>query len=265
MLTGATWAGLLVLNLLATPLVPWSVAAMAVVLWAMWQYLGGRWRPAGTSADRRRYRRANPVPPRLFAGALLSGLLGLGALIAGWIVMFQLVKMPGNSLPDFAKYPPLTVGLVLVMASVATSVAEEVGFRGYFLTRLEREVSAPVAILVAALVISPAHGMTQGFPWPTLLWYVVADVMFGTISYLTRSILPGLAIFFSLVWPNDAHRRLVWAVGASPVFWCEVALGLVLAVLAVLAFRRLSGLRPARAPQQAPPTPSAHQPMLVPW
>ena len=40
----SAWGLLLVLNFKTNPrAVPWSVAVMAVVLYLMWEYLGGRW------------------------------------------------------------------------------------------------------------------------------------------------------------------------------------------------------------------------------
>lgn len=60
-------------------------------------------------------------------------------------------------------YPLLTVVLVLVMAALVSSLAEEAGFRGYFQSALERKVRGPAAIVIMSLVIAPAHGLTQGF------------------------------------------------------------------------------------------------------
>jgi hypothetical protein len=133
------------------------------------------------------------------------------------------------------------------MASLVSSLAEEVGFRGYFQGILEHRVSGPVAIVIAALVIAPAHGLMQGFVWPVLLWYLFVDVMFGATAYFTQSILTGivvhglgLLIFFTLVWPSDAYRRLVWETGANTGFWLTVAQALVFTALALLAFSQLA-------------------------
>jgi membrane protease YdiL (CAAX protease family) len=229
------------------PAIPWSVVVMALLLWLMWQYLGGKWWPQSTSEARHRYLRARPVSRQVFAWALVAGVLSIVALVGFWIVLFQLVKMPARVLPDFSGYSLLTVTLVLVMASLVSSLAEETGFRGYFQGILEREVGGPIAIVIASLLIAPAHGLTQGFLWPTLLWYFFADVMFGAMAYLTRSILPGivihsigLLIFFTLVWPYDAQRRLIWETGTSTGFWINVAQAIIFSTLAVLAFNRLA-------------------------
>ncbi len=40
-LAGGIWSALLVSNLRSSPAVPWSVAAMSLLPWLMWSYLGG--------------------------------------------------------------------------------------------------------------------------------------------------------------------------------------------------------------------------------
>ena len=244
---GGVWTALLMSNLATSPAIPWAVAVMALLLWVMWQYLGGRWWPRSTSQARRRYMRARRLPGEVFAWALLAGLLSIVALVGYWIVMFQLVKIPTRVLPNFSGYPLLTVILVLVMASLVSSLAEEVSFRGYFLGILEQKVSGPVAIGIAALLISPGHSLTQGFLWPIMLWYFFSDVMFGAMAFFTKSILPsavvhsiGLLIFFTLVWPYDAQRRLIWETGANTGFWIAAAQAIIFTVLALLAFIRLA-------------------------
>ncbi len=241
------WSILLVTNLVSSPTIPWAVLVMALLLWLIWQYLNGRWWPASTSEARHRYLRARPIPQEVFIWAFVAGMLSIAALTGFWIVLFQLVKVPGNALPDFSSYPLLPVALVLLMASIVGGVTEEAGFRGYLQSTLEREVGGPAAIVIAALVIAPGHGLTQGFVWPTLLFYFFVDVMFGVAAYLTKSILPGIAVhtiglltFFTLVWPHDAARRLVSEGGADTWFWIHVVQVLIFTPLAILAFRRLA-------------------------
>src|SRR5258707_4713720 len=120
---------------------------------------------------------------------------------------------------------------------------------GYFQGILEQQVSGPVAIVIAALLIAPAHGLTQGFVWPILLWYFFADVMFGAMAYFTKSSLPGivvhsigLLIFFTLVWSYDAQRRLAWETGANTGFWIAAAQAIIFTVLALLAFSQLASV-----------------------
>src|SRR5205823_9702466 len=55
---GAIWTVLIIINAAVSPAIPWAVAVMALLLWVMWQYMGGRWGPRSTSQARRRYMRA---------------------------------------------------------------------------------------------------------------------------------------------------------------------------------------------------------------
>jgi membrane protease YdiL (CAAX protease family) len=158
--TGGIWSALLLVNLATSPVLPWAVIVMGVLLWLMWQYLDGKWWPRRTSEQRRRSLRARSVPPRVFAWAVSAGIVSIVALAGFWIVLFQLVKIPGNAVPDFSSYPALTVALVLIMASLVGAVTEEAGFRGYLQGALERECGAAGAIAITALVIAPAHALT---------------------------------------------------------------------------------------------------------
>lgn len=243
------WAALLLLNLRTSPAIPWATVAMAVALWIMWQYAGGRWWPTRTARARRAYLRANPVSTRVFTLAIVAGACSLVALTGIWIVLFQTGLMRGNRVPDFSQYPTLTVVVVVVMASLVGAVAEEAGFRGYLQVALEREFSAPVAIAIAALALAPGHGATQGFAWPTVLFYLIVDVMLGVMAYLCNSVLPGVAvhaggllIFFALVWPFDARRPLAGNAMTDWWFWLHAVQAAVFSVLAILAFRRLASL-----------------------
>ena len=251
---GGVWTALLTVNLAKSPAVPWSVAVMALLLWLLWRYLGGAGWPRGTSEARRRYLRARRVTGRVFLWAVGAGLLAIVALAGLWIVLFQLAHLPARALPDYSKYPFFTVAVALVMASLVGAVTEEAMFRGYFQGILEGIVGGVVAILITALVMAPEHALTQGFLWPTLLFYLVVDVMLGATAFLTQSILPGivthgigLLVFFTLVWPGDVIRQAIGGGTTELWFWLHGAQTLVFAVLATLAFIHLA--RISKRPQ----------------
>ncbi|HEV2386107.1 MAG TPA: type II CAAX endopeptidase family protein [Candidatus Acidoferrales bacterium] len=240
------WALLLAANFKSHAVFPWSVPVMALVLWLMWQYLGGSWWPRSNSDSRRRYRRTNPVSGQAFAWALLAGVLAVVALAAYWIVLFQLVRTPPNKLPSMEGYPHLTILLVLVMASLVAPFTEEPAFRGYCQVILERNFSAPAAVAISSLFFALAH-LTYGLYWTKLLVYFLVGVTPGVIAYLANSIWATIPVhiiadlsFFTLVWPHDAARRLVSQGGADPRFWLHVLQAILFTTLAVLAFSRLA-------------------------
>ena len=245
-LAGGIWSALLVANLRSSPAVPWSVPAMALMLWLMWGYLGGKGWPQRTSDARRHYLRANRRSARTYLWSFAAGVLSVVALAGYWIVLFRLVKMPPNALPDMSSYPRMTVALMILMGALVAPFMEEAGFRGYFQVALEREFRGWVAIAVSSLVFAFAH-FAHGILWPKLLVYFLVGVAFGATAYLTNSTLPAIPphmigdlTFFTLVWPHDAARRLVWDRGTDNWFWIHVAQAIVFTVLAIWAFQRLA-------------------------
>lgn len=245
-LAGGVWSALLVTNLQSSPAAPWSVPLMGLLLWVMWSYLGGKGCPQSTSAARRRYLRANTRSVRTYLWSFAAGVLSVIGLAGYWIVLFRLVKMPPNALPDMSSYPRMTVALMVLMGSLVAPFMEEAGFRGYFQGALEREFRGPVAVAVSSLVFALAH-VAHGILWPKLLVYFLVGVTFGATAYLTNSTLPAIVphiigdlTFFTLVWPHDAARRLVRNSGTDIWFWIHVAQAIVFTVLAVSAFQRLA-------------------------
>ena len=245
-LAGGIWSALLVTNLQRSPAVPWSVSVMGLLLWLMWSYLGGKGWPQSTSDARRHYLRANRRSARTNLWSFAAGVLSVVALAGYWIVLFRLVKMPPNALPDVSSYPRMTVALMILMGSVVAPFMEEAGFRGYFQVALEREFRGSVAVAVSSLVFALAH-FAHGILWPKLLVYFLVGVAFGATAYLTNSTLPAIVphiigdlTFFTLVWPHDAARRLVFDSGTDIWFWIHVAQAIVFTLLAVSAFQRLA-------------------------
>jgi membrane protease YdiL (CAAX protease family) len=241
------WAGLLGANLTTSPAVPWAAAAMGLVIWALWSWLGGRLPPVGTQAARRRLLRSAPLAAPVMAWAVAAGVLSVVALAGFWVVLHRMVATQGNPQPDFSTLPPATVVVSLAMAAISGGVSEEAGFRGYFQGALERRGLGALAILVTALVMAPIHALTQGFVWPNLVFYLLVDGMLGVLALVTGSIRPGvvvhaigLFIFFALVWPQDAHRTLIWTHGADAGFWISLAQTGVCALLAAIAFVTLA-------------------------
>jgi membrane protease YdiL (CAAX protease family) len=245
-LAGGIWIALLVTNLQRSPAVPWSVPVMGLLLWLMWSYLGGKGWPQSTSDARRHYLRANRRSARTYLWSFAAGVLSVVALAGYWIVLFRLVKMPPNALPDVSSYPRMTVALMILMGSLVAPFMEEAGFRGYFQVALEREFRGSVAVAVSSLVFALAH-FAHGILWPKLLVYFLVGVAFGATAYLSNSTLPAIVphilgdlTFFTLVWPHDAARRLVFDSGTDIWFWIHVAQAIVFTLLAVSAFQRLA-------------------------
>ncbi len=212
-IAGGVWSLLLLENLRISPAFPWSVAVMGALLWILWQYLGGRWGPRKSAPYRARALRANPLPAPTFITAAIAGACAVLSLAGLWMLLSRLTVMPAHLLPAFSRYPILTVALILLMSPLVNAIAEEAGFRGYVQGALEPRIGGPLAIGATALLMLPAHGFTQGFAWQVVLFYFLIDIVFGTMAYLTNSIVPGIVIhavglllFFTVIWPAPASR-----------------------------------------------------------
>jgi membrane protease YdiL (CAAX protease family) len=189
------------------------------------------------------------VSPQIFGIAFVSGVLAMVALAGYWIVFFQLLKTPPNVLTDTSKYSLLTVVLVTAMSSLVSSVVEEIAFRGYCQKKLEREFSGRIAVVISSILFMLAHA-NHGLYWPKLTVYFLAGLVFGTLAFLTDSILTSIPVhvvgdlvFFTLVWPNDAKRVLVTVGGADAWFWLHAAQAVIFSALAFMVFTRLVNRR----------------------
>ena len=249
LLPGGLWSALLAANLKTGIALPWAVPVAAFLLWRGWRYAGGDGPPHRTAEARRHWRRANPISGKVWSAALLANGLALLAFCGLWIVLFQLAKAPGNIAIDFSKYSVVPVLLIVATGAVIGAVSEEVGIRGYLQGALERSLPVPLAIFLAALALMPGHALTQGFVWSTVMFYVLVDVTYGVTAYLTDSVYPsmvahavGLMVFFLLIWPHDASRRLVNTGGADAWFWIHLSQAAVFGAFSICLFARLARL-----------------------
>jgi membrane protease YdiL (CAAX protease family) len=241
------WILLIATNLSLTPAIPWSFPLMALVLWLMWQYLGGRWWPKSTSDARRACLRSFPISGSKLIWALIASVLSVIALMGFWIVLVELVGAGGNpTIPDYSRYPHILVILGLLTGSLVSPITEEAAFRGYAQVRLERVFPAAAAVFISSLLFAFWHGPTQGFVWSKLLFYFVVGLAFGATAYFTNSSLSAIpahilgdVTFFFFIWPHDAVRPLVWRDGANLWFWVYLAQAVIFTILAIIAFRRL--------------------------
>jgi membrane protease YdiL (CAAX protease family) len=239
------WSALLVVNLKTTPAIPWAVAVMAVGLWIIWQYLGGRWAPRSTSEARRLRLRANALPGDVFAWAILAGGLSIVALAGWWLLVSRFVAISGSALPDMSKYPWLTTMLAVVMGSLVSPILEQAGLWGYCQSMLERTLSGPTAIVMTAILFALLpHPPMHVVIWPKLIFFFLTGLTFSVMAYLTRSILPGmvvhilgLLVFFTVVFRADAAPS-----NADAWLWIHATQLVVFGALSIAAFMRLSRL-----------------------
>ena len=162
-------------------------------------------------------------------------------------ILVELTATGGNpTLPGGNQYPAVLVATAVIMGSLVSPISEEAAFRGYGQVPLERTFRPITAVALSSAFFALYHGPTQGFAPSKLFFYFVVGVVFGAIACRTNSVLPALPVhvvgdlvFFTLIWPRDSTRPLVWREGADLVFWLNVAQVIVFGTLAFVAFSRL--------------------------
>lgn len=232
--------------------VPWAVPLIAVYLWFFWRYLDGAGPPEATAAERRTSLRATRIPGRTWAWALLAGGLGIVVLVLALRVANRLVVLPPQRLPDLAEVPRVTVLALLLMAAPVAGIVEEAAFRGYMQGPLERRYGIVIAILITGTMFAVSHLDFTLILWP---YYVAVAAIYGTVTYLTDSILPAVVlhtggnVFSNLdlwlhgqaEWQAPAgSTTLIWKTGADASFWVAVVTLLIVAAAMGTAYVKLA-------------------------
>ena len=143
---------------------------------------------------------------------------------------------------------------MLLVTAAGAAIVEEAAFRGYMQGAIERRCGVVVAILVTGTIFTITH-----LPPTLILWlwpyYVAVAAMYGTVTYLTRSILPSLVLHTGwnlyanldvwlhgqAEWPGPSGRTaLIWQTGADASFWISSTSLVIVAAAMVWAYSRLA-------------------------
>jgi membrane protease YdiL (CAAX protease family) len=238
--------------------VPWAVPVTGAYLWFFWRYLRGDGEPASTSAERRASLRANRVAARVWAYAILAGGLGIVALVLALRVANRLVVLPQQQLPDFSQVPRFTVLALLLAAAPVAGVVEEAAFRGYMQGPIEKRLGLTMAILITGTMFAVAHLDFTLVLWP---YYVAVAAIYGTVTYLTNSILPAIVLHIAGnlysnldLWLHgkaewqaaSGSAALVSQTGFDRSFWTASGAFVAVSIAMLLAFRRLARVARSR-------------------
>ena len=142
--------------------------------------------------------------------------------------------------------------MLLLASAFFAGVIEEAAFRGYMQKPLEERYGIVWACLVTGTMFAVAH---LSFTWVLWPYYVAVQVIYGTVTFATKSILPAMALHtlgntysnFDL-WlhgrsdwqTGPARTKLVWETGADGALWIATAGLLISGALAVWATKKLA-------------------------
>jgi membrane protease YdiL (CAAX protease family) len=183
---------------------------------------------------------------------MTAGVLGLIAIVFGMRVMNRLVALPPDTLPDLSQVPRATLAVLLLASALFAGLIEEAAFRGYMQKPIEERYGLAWACLVTGTMFALAH---LSFTWVLWPYYVAVQLIYGSVTYVTKSILLAVALHalgntysnFDLWlhgrsdWQTGlAGTKFVWETGADWALWSMVAGFVVCAALAVWATKRLA-------------------------
>jgi len=185
------WTLLAQLNARVRPDLPWAALTTVAYLGILLAWLNG-WGPPRRSADHRRERlrlwpRNAPDAEGLTAGVVI---VLLGLLYVLWTAISRMSPMP-----DLSVYPTTAYRWsMFIMGGVTAGVVEEMAFRGYMQTGIERH-DRQNAIWITSLVFAASH-ITQGIgavlaTGPGLF---IASMLYGTLARRTGTVLPGIVL-----------------------------------------------------------------------
>ena len=185
------WTLLAQVNARVRPDLPWAALVTVGYLGILLVWLNG-WGPPNVSADHRRqslrlWPRGTPDANGLTAGVVL---VLLGLLYVAWIIISRMSPMP-----DLSAYPTTAYRWsMFIMGGVTAGVVEEIAFRGYMQTGIERQ-DRENAIWITSLVFVASH-VTQGIGAVLVLGpgLFFASMLYGTLARRMGTILPGMVI-----------------------------------------------------------------------
>jgi membrane protease YdiL (CAAX protease family) len=239
------WGVMAIANVELSPAIPWAPLLMPIVLAGLAAFLCGRAGPKAGRANRRALVPLAPVSAKAWTWALLAGFAGIIALAALWTVLASIVHTPPNVLPDTHGLPLQTLLPMLLVSIVAAPLTEEIAFRGYAMGLIGRRFGPTATIVLSSLLFAAAH-LTQGAYASKLIVYFLVGLALAATVWRTGSLLPaavvhsfGDLVFFTLVWPHDAGRRLITDGGFDIGFCVSLAVLAVFSGVWFVAFRLL--------------------------
>jgi sodium transport system permease protein len=211
-----------------------------------------------TSAPRRTLRLYWPQPRYLALGAALA--LALNPLvnelrpIVEWL--FPISDAVQKALGQMLEHIP-NLGVAILLIAVIPAICEEVAFRGFILTGLERGHRTRSAILLSALLFGFMHVLVSLFQ--QLFNATLLGLVLGLLAVRSRSILPGILFHFinnglGVVMGaranNPALHRIATWLYRDPVgqlyHWWWVVLGTLVSALLLSWLWQSGGRRPVR-------------------
>ncbi len=236
---------------------PWSIGAMAIVLWVYLRYVSGSWWPKATTESRRVRFRATKLPMRVWKWSLIAALLAAVLLESSLVVTFRIIEFRAEAWAlayDFADAPIWQVWGFILMAALVAGITEEVGFRGYMQVPLEGRYGPAVGITIVSIMFVVLH-LNQAWAGGggILIMLFGISAVWGVLARVSGSLIPGIIshtaadiINFSYWWTDVAgvfDKRPIGETGIDTHFILWIAVFVASLALFALAARKTLAAR----------------------
>jgi membrane protease YdiL (CAAX protease family) len=235
--------------------VPWSFVAMGTILILYWMYFSGKWKPSNTQVFRRFCMRQLKLKRPVWIWGMVAAFFIFILFHSGWILTFRIVEFQpeifktaryANDLPTWISWP------LILMASLAAGICEEIGYRGYMQAPLEQKYGPVAGISITALVFVAVH-LHQAWMSDVLVQMIVISFMIGYLAYSTNSLLPGIIAHVALdiinfsYWWSDVigtfEHKPISMTGVDNHFIITVVVVVLSTILFIIAIRKLLKLK----------------------
>lgn len=236
---------------------PWSIGAMAIVLWVYLRYVSGSWWPKATTESRRVRFRATKLPMRVWKWSLIAALLAAVLLESSLVVTFRIIEFRAEAWAlayDFADAPIWQVWGFILMAALVAGITEEVGFRGYMQVPLEGRYGPAVGITIVSIMFVVLH-LNQAWAGggSILIMLFGISAVWGVLARVSGSLIPGMIshtvadiVNFSYWWTDVAgafDKRPISETGIDSHFILWIAVFVASLALFALAARKTLAAR----------------------
>lgn len=153
------------------------------------------------------------------------------------------------------------LGVALVILAVVPAICEEIAFRGFILTGLERDYSPRWAVIISALLFGFLHVLLSLFQ--QLFNATLLGIVIGLLAVRSRSIWPGivfhitnnaLVLLLSAIATDQAYRPLAPVLFRDPAqglyhsYWVLPAALLAVIIIGVIYLKRPAAVTPPLQP-----------------
>ena len=115
---------------------------------------------------------------------------GVALAIAVALISTLLPKPEGEVPFEALLKDPVSIALLAIFGVLVAPVVEEMLFRGFIFSVVDRSLGAAAAVVSTSLLFSLPHGVQYGWRWQNLLLLTPLGVAFGTVRAWTGSVRP---------------------------------------------------------------------------